>query len=469
MYFRSLQPISEAGENKDDPPSTECNNVITNDSDGYLNIKNQSLNVSEKPENIIVDTNVQQQQPFKESYSPCLKVIEKFQEIVMDSAVRVIQAAFKRFRERRRFLRIKKAVVVIQRNLRKWIQARHPCLRPAEFERQSSDGAKSDEYRESEEGIEDKTLTDKEDDISVEQEDHENANEEIEVDLHESEQNQLNTSTDEAQEINSNNSSEYDNIELNPDAKQDNTSSRELNSLLKKTLELNSTTDETRVMTYSSDESQKATNLDLCDIEQKELNDVRTKDIQETATITYSCDVCYTNSTQCANECMEANNITTISLEYSTDHQQNNIELSILCEETCKELRTETERTLEHKEEQSHVHGEHDDIQDVESTTVVENNEDEQSDIIDVSCQVEEEQEHEEPNLENIQEHKATSQENGCLQECLQMNEVNLSSNSPDNTIEDIVCDKTASVYLHDKLNENNNIDNNFTLSSTKV
>lgn len=85
----------------------------------------------------------------KESYSACLKLIEKFQEVVMDSAVRVIQAAFKRFRERRRFLRIKKAVMVIQRNLRKWLETKHPCIRPADFERQSSDGCKSDEYRES--------------------------------------------------------------------------------------------------------------------------------------------------------------------------------------------------------------------------------------------------------------------------------------------------------------------------------
>ena len=100
----------------------------------------------------------------KESYSACLKLIEKFQEVVMDSAVRVIQAAFKRFRERRRFLRIKKAVMVIHRNLRKWLETKHPCIRPADFERQTSDGAKSDEYRETVENMPEDCATEEKDD-----------------------------------------------------------------------------------------------------------------------------------------------------------------------------------------------------------------------------------------------------------------------------------------------------------------
>lgn len=151
-FCRGLQPIYEAGEN-----TVVTENINSNE---YLNIKNNDLNNDDTSSGIIITNNTNQP---KESYSPCLKVIEKFQEIVMDSAVRVIQAAFKRFRERKRFLRIKKAVMVIQRNLRKWIQARHPCLRPAEFDRQSSDSAKSDEYRETDDRITDDNVLDGED------------------------------------------------------------------------------------------------------------------------------------------------------------------------------------------------------------------------------------------------------------------------------------------------------------------
>lgn len=61
----------------------------------------------------------------KEDYSACTKLIEKFQEAVLDNAVRIIQAAFKRFMERRRFLKLKKAATVIQRSVRRWLQLRH--------------------------------------------------------------------------------------------------------------------------------------------------------------------------------------------------------------------------------------------------------------------------------------------------------------------------------------------------------
>ena len=61
----------------------------------------------------------------KDQYSACYKLIEKFQEAVLDNAVRIIQAAFKRFTLRRRFLRWRKAATVIQRNVRKWLHNRN--------------------------------------------------------------------------------------------------------------------------------------------------------------------------------------------------------------------------------------------------------------------------------------------------------------------------------------------------------
>lgn len=61
---------------------------------------------------------------FKDDYSACNRLIEKFQEAVIDSAVRIIQAYFKRFYQRKKFLRLKKAVSVIQRSLRNWLQKR---------------------------------------------------------------------------------------------------------------------------------------------------------------------------------------------------------------------------------------------------------------------------------------------------------------------------------------------------------
>lgn len=61
----------------------------------------------------------------KEDYSACIKLIEKFQEAVLDNAVRVIQAAFKRFRERQQFLKLRRAATVIQRSVRRWLKLKH--------------------------------------------------------------------------------------------------------------------------------------------------------------------------------------------------------------------------------------------------------------------------------------------------------------------------------------------------------
>lgn len=63
----------------------------------------------------------------KDDYSACITLIEKFQEAVIDNAVRVIQAAFKRFRERRHFLKLRKAATIIQRVVRKWLGKKHSC------------------------------------------------------------------------------------------------------------------------------------------------------------------------------------------------------------------------------------------------------------------------------------------------------------------------------------------------------
>lgn len=154
-----MQPISELAEIKDD--AVKCDNhddspTILDDS-SVINNYSPTNNT-----NTIISSDSTQN---KEGYSACLKLIEKFQEVVMDSAVRVIQAAFKRFRERKRFLRIKKAVMVIQRNLRKWLETKHPCIRPADFERQSSDGSKSDEYRETVENESEECVTEEKDEM----------------------------------------------------------------------------------------------------------------------------------------------------------------------------------------------------------------------------------------------------------------------------------------------------------------
>ena len=65
----------------------------------------------------------------KEDYSASIKLIEKFQEAVLDNAVRVIQASFKRFRERQRFLKLRRAATVIQRSVRQWLNLKHSSER----------------------------------------------------------------------------------------------------------------------------------------------------------------------------------------------------------------------------------------------------------------------------------------------------------------------------------------------------
>ena len=133
---RALQPISEQGENtKDDTnkvDDSESNSAVDGDNENSsesLNIKEQE-NLASNDQHLVDsryntyndnNSNVQS----KEDYSACIKLIEKFQEAVLDNAVRIIQAAFKRFRERRRFLKLKKGATVIQRSVRQWLQLRH--------------------------------------------------------------------------------------------------------------------------------------------------------------------------------------------------------------------------------------------------------------------------------------------------------------------------------------------------------
>lgn len=129
---RALQPISEQGENAKD----DTNKVDDYDNNSAVDGNNEnnleSLEIKEQ-ENLesnnqhLVDSGYNDDrgpEQSKENYSACIKLIEKFQEAVLDNAVRLIQAAFKRFRERRRFLRLKKAATVIQRSVRRWLQLR---------------------------------------------------------------------------------------------------------------------------------------------------------------------------------------------------------------------------------------------------------------------------------------------------------------------------------------------------------
>lgn len=138
-YFtRALQPILEQGESaKDDTCKTDDSSAkISIDdvekkelsssatSEGkHLEQKNEQVenynsgvDFCEEPVESIRD---------KDDYSACIKLIEKFQEAVLENAVRVIQAAFKRFRERRRFLKLRKAATVIQRSVRQWLMRKH--------------------------------------------------------------------------------------------------------------------------------------------------------------------------------------------------------------------------------------------------------------------------------------------------------------------------------------------------------
>ena len=142
VYFspRALQPISEQGENTKDDISKVDENGGNSAVDGGSETSSDSLETEEQ-ENL--DSNNQHLEDCrhnddsretvqsKEDYSACIKLIEKFQEAVLDNAVRIIQAAYKRFRERRRFLKLKKAATVIQRSVRQWLVVRHTKGLPA--------------------------------------------------------------------------------------------------------------------------------------------------------------------------------------------------------------------------------------------------------------------------------------------------------------------------------------------------
>lgn len=136
-YFsRSLQPISETVENNKDVPGGDNESQSSSETEGPT--CNQALLDSEQTNNVRNQETLEKDQqnytkaiigkdivpPGKDEYSACNKLIEKFQEAVIDTAVRIIQAYFKRFYERKRFLRLKKAVSVIQRSLRNWLQKR---------------------------------------------------------------------------------------------------------------------------------------------------------------------------------------------------------------------------------------------------------------------------------------------------------------------------------------------------------
>ena len=137
VYFspRALQPISEQGENTKDDISKVDENGGNSAVDGGSETNSDSLETEEQENldlehlegcrhNVNSDDSRETVQS-KEDYSACIKLIEKFQEAVLDNAVRIIQAAYKRFRERRRFLKLKKAVTVIQKSVRQWLVVRH--------------------------------------------------------------------------------------------------------------------------------------------------------------------------------------------------------------------------------------------------------------------------------------------------------------------------------------------------------
>lgn len=122
-----MQPISETAENVKETSGNDCENLNTFGNEEYS--QNEFLSTSEL--SISDGIRTEKESPasnnaiipgFKDDYSACNRLIEKFQEAVIDSAVRIIQAYFKRFYQRKKFLRLKKAVSVIQRSLRNWLQ-----------------------------------------------------------------------------------------------------------------------------------------------------------------------------------------------------------------------------------------------------------------------------------------------------------------------------------------------------------
>lgn len=163
-FTRALQPISEQGENTKDDTSKVDENGGNSAVGGGSETSSDSLETKEQ-ENLVSNNqhledcrhnvhndnnsddsreNVQS----KEDYSACIKLIEKFQEAVLDNAVRIIQAAYKRFRERRRFLKLKKSATVIQRTVRQWLVLRHskglPALQSTKPECEHDNGVQKD-------------------------------------------------------------------------------------------------------------------------------------------------------------------------------------------------------------------------------------------------------------------------------------------------------------------------------------
>ena len=145
---RALQPISEQGENTKDDTSKVDDSGGNSAVDGGNETSSDSLETKEQENpdsnnqhqvdcrhNVYNDNNSDVSRETiiqsKEDYSACIKLIEKFQEAVLDNAVRIIQAAYKQFRERRRFLKLKKSATVIQRSVRRWLVLRHSRGLPA--------------------------------------------------------------------------------------------------------------------------------------------------------------------------------------------------------------------------------------------------------------------------------------------------------------------------------------------------
>lgn len=132
----------EQGENTKDDTSKVDDNSTSLDINGHNESKSQSSEEveqdclepdSEQAVDSDNDSNFRDEPEStksKEDYSACIKLIEKFQEAVLDNAVRVIQAAFKRFLERRRFLKLRKAATVIQRSVRRWLGVKHTPENP---------------------------------------------------------------------------------------------------------------------------------------------------------------------------------------------------------------------------------------------------------------------------------------------------------------------------------------------------
>lgn len=130
-----MQPISEQGENtKDDTTKVDDSNTnLTAEDPNENRLESSEVREQERlelnNEQLENSYNENNSLKSKEDYSACIKLIEKFQEAVLENAVRVIQAAFKRFRERRRFLKLRKAATVIQRSVRRWLKMKHSCER----------------------------------------------------------------------------------------------------------------------------------------------------------------------------------------------------------------------------------------------------------------------------------------------------------------------------------------------------